>query len=136
MGISIIFVLISSSYLHIIRTGSNTCRSSRPEYDERVCLTSGSDGVLLSVEYRLHVGRDFESQQEQHIRIGGNGRDYAGNHVKNPLPLIKIKSQYQDLIHEPHVLHDALPNHHKYFLPFGHLQRNRLSFPLPSEKNP
>lgn len=58
MGISIIFVLISSSYLHIIRTGSNTCRSSRPEYDERVCLTSGSDGVLLSVEYRLHVGRD------------------------------------------------------------------------------
>ena len=33
------------------------CRSSRPEYDERVCLASASDGVLQSVEYRLRVGR-------------------------------------------------------------------------------
>ena len=36
---------------------SKACRSSRPEYDERVCLTSASDGVLQSVEYRLRVGR-------------------------------------------------------------------------------
>ena len=33
------------------------CRSSRLEYDERVCLASASDGVLQSVEYRLRVGR-------------------------------------------------------------------------------
>ena len=33
------------------------CRSSRPEYDERVCLASASDGVLQSVEYRLRVRR-------------------------------------------------------------------------------
>lgn len=33
------------------------CRSSRPEYDERVCLASASDGVLQSVEYRLRVER-------------------------------------------------------------------------------
>ena len=32
------------------------CRSLRLEYDERVCLASASDGVLQSVEYRLHVG--------------------------------------------------------------------------------
>ena len=31
------------------------CRSSRQEYDERVCLASVSDGVLQSVEYRLLV---------------------------------------------------------------------------------
>ena len=31
-------------------------RSSRLEYDERVCLASASDGVLQSVEYRLRVG--------------------------------------------------------------------------------
>ena len=34
-------------------------RSSRREYDERVCFTSGSDGVLQSVEYRLLVRRDL-----------------------------------------------------------------------------
>lgn len=34
-------------------------RSSRPEYDERVCFTSASDGVLQSVEYRLLVRRDL-----------------------------------------------------------------------------
>lgn len=33
------------------------CRSSRLEYDERVCLASASDEVLQSVEYRLRVGR-------------------------------------------------------------------------------
>ena len=33
------------------------CRSSRLEYDERVCLASASDGVLQSVEYRIRVGR-------------------------------------------------------------------------------
>ena len=36
---------------------SKACRSSRLEYDERVCLTSASDGVLQSVEYRLRVRR-------------------------------------------------------------------------------
>lgn len=35
------------------------CRSSRPEYDERVCLTSASDGVPSSAEYRLHVRRNL-----------------------------------------------------------------------------
>lgn len=35
------------------------CRSSRPEYDERVCLTSESDGVPSSAEYRLHVRRNL-----------------------------------------------------------------------------
>ncbi len=34
-------------------------RSSRLEYDERVCFTSASDGVLQSVEYRLLVRRDL-----------------------------------------------------------------------------
>ena len=38
---------------------SKACRSSRPEYDERVCLTSASDGVLQSVEYRLLVRRVY-----------------------------------------------------------------------------
>lgn len=33
------------------------CRSSRLEYDERVCLASASDEVLQSVEYRLRVGK-------------------------------------------------------------------------------
>jgi hypothetical protein len=54
----IISILIPCPFLHIIEIGRNACRSSRPEYDERVCLTSGSDGVLLSVEYRLRVRRD------------------------------------------------------------------------------
>lgn len=38
---------------------SKACRSSRLEYDERVCLTSASDGVLQSVEYRLLVRRVY-----------------------------------------------------------------------------
>ena len=38
---------------------SKAFRSSRLEYDERVCLTSASDGVLQSVEYRLLVRRVY-----------------------------------------------------------------------------
>ena len=38
---------------------SKACQSSRLEYDERVCLTSVSDGVLQSVEYRLRVRRVY-----------------------------------------------------------------------------
>lgn len=33
-------------------------RSSRQEYDERVCLSSASDGEPKGVEYRLRVSRD------------------------------------------------------------------------------
>ena len=36
--------------------GRDACRSLRLEYNERVCLTSASDGVLYSLEYRLLVG--------------------------------------------------------------------------------
>mgnify|MGYP000346813945 CR=1 FL=1 len=39
------------------------CRSSRLEYDERVCLASASDEVLQSVEYRLRVGRGLAERQ-------------------------------------------------------------------------
>lgn len=32
-------------------------RPSRPEYDERACLASASDGAPHGVEYRLHIDR-------------------------------------------------------------------------------
>ena len=62
----------------------DACRSSRPEYDERVCLTSGSDRVLISVEYRLRVKRDqsqgypvFKSQQYLNDYAAGNHPAYS-----------------------------------------------------------
>ena len=40
----------------MIIVGIDACRSLRLEYNECVCLTSASDGVLYCVEYRLFVG--------------------------------------------------------------------------------
>lgn len=48
------------------------CRSSRPEYDERVCLTSAGDGVLQSVEYRLHVRRACRTASSSFLERNAN----------------------------------------------------------------